>query len=426
MKTSSTWFLAAVLFSSCGDKSDVTAGARDEPAAAHDPVNPAAPQPASRYAVPIDGLPVIGEKDALVTIVELTDYDCPYCARAEETMSTLRRKYGRDLRIAVAETPLPMHEHARDAALAALAADAQGRFEPMHAALFAQREHHTQSDLARLGTDLGLSPAYERDRAGKTANDALARAGALAESLHVKGTPMFFVNGRLIRGAQPLATFDTLVASELSNARTMVGAGVRAEDVYARLVDEALAHPAPAPQADEPPPFVAKARGVGGAHLYGLRDAPKTIVLFTDFQCPYCARLDARLRELVAKRSDVRVVLRHHPLPMHHDAPLAAKAAIAAELQGKLPELARLLFENQIALDRVHLLDLAGRAGLDLKTFEADLDAPSTQQRLAADEALGTQLDVSGTPTSFIDGVRVVGAQPLGTFEEALARRDGN
>jgi protein-disulfide isomerase len=236
---------------------------------------------------------------------------------------------------------------------------------------------------------------------------------------------MFFVNGRLIKGAQPFATFDTLVASELTYARAMVASGTRAQDVYPRLVDEARAHPPPAPESDDPAPFVAKARGVSGAHLLGPRDAPRTIVLFTDFQCPYCAKLDARLRELTAKRSDVRVVLRNHPLPMHPDARLAAKAAIAAEAQGKLSAFARLMFENQGALDRAHLVDLAGRAGLDQKSFEVDLDAPSTEQRLAADEALASQLDVSGTPTSFVDGRRVIGAQPLSTFEDALSRREG-
>jgi protein-disulfide isomerase len=169
---------------------------------------------------------------------------------------------------------------------------------------------------------------------------------------------------------------------------------------------------------------VAQARGVGGAHLMGPRDAANTIVLFTDFQCPYCAKLDARLRELTSKRSDVRVVLRHHPLPMHPDARLAAKAAIAADLQGKLTSFSRTLFENQGMLDRAHLVDLAGRAGLDQKKFEADLDAPSTSQLLAADEALAAKLDVRGTPTSFIDGNRIVGAQQLATFEGALSRRE--
>jgi protein-disulfide isomerase len=429
MKFSVSWLLLAFTFSSCSDRGDASAIAHDEaaraPAAAVvAPIAPAAQERVARYAVPIDGLPVVGERDALVTIVELTDYDCPFCARAETTIASLRRKYGHDVRVAVAETPLPMHEHARDAALAALAANAQGRFEPMHDALFSQREHHTQADLARLGVDLGLSPAaYERDRsgAGSAASDALARSMALASSLHVSGTPMFFVNGRIIRGAQPFETFDAMVSSELANARAMVASGTRAADVYARILDDARAHPMPTPDADEPAAFVAQARGIGGAHLMGARDAQNTIVLFTDFQCPYCAKLDARLRELTSRRSDVRVVLRHHPLPMHPDARLAAKAAIAADLQGKLTPFARLMFEHQGTLEREHLIDFAARAGADPRTFERDLDAPSTEERLAADEALASRLDVRGTPTSFIDGHRVVGAQPIATFEAALA-----
>jgi len=122
--------------------------------------------------------------------------------------------------------------------------------------------------------------------------------------------------------------------------------------------------------------FVAEAKGAGGAHLFGAPEAPRTIVLFTDFECPYCARLDTRLRQLTAKHEDVRVVLRNHPLPMHAHARLAAKAAIAAEAQGALAPFAALLFANQSALDRASLIAYAARAGVDAAQFERDLDAP--------------------------------------------------
>src|SRR5580704_8263103 len=107
---------APFIFSSCSQKnSDPATQTPNEPAPSS--------QASAIYPVPIDGLPVMGASDALVTIVELTDYDCPFCARAEHTIHALREKYGRDIRVAVAEHPLPMHPRARDAALAALAID---------------------------------------------------------------------------------------------------------------------------------------------------------------------------------------------------------------------------------------------------------------------------------------------------------------
>src|SRR6202034_3820597 len=92
---------------------------------------------AKAYRVPVDGLPDIGDPRALVTIVAFTDYQCPYCRRAEATLIQLRESYGGQVRIVVAEKPLPMHDRARPAALAALAASNQGAYYLMRARLYA-------------------------------------------------------------------------------------------------------------------------------------------------------------------------------------------------------------------------------------------------------------------------------------------------
>jgi protein-disulfide isomerase len=425
MKIPSSLLVVALLFSGCGQPSNASPTPEREPLAAA-PVREQNEQPTAprRFTVPVEGLPILGQRDALVTIVELTDYECPYCARAEHTIHTLREKYGADLRVAVASHPLPMHAHARDAALAALAADEQGRFEAMHDTLFVRTDAHTNEGLAGLGAEMGLGPAFERARGGERALAALAKAEALASTLKVTGTPTFFVNGRKIGGAQPLAVFEVIVLEELLHARELVAHGTAREDVYGRILAEARANPASVDEesANEPSVFVAEAKTMGGAHMMGAPSASRTLVLFTDFECPYCAKLDARLRELTRKHPDVRVVLRNHPLPMHPHAKLAAKAALAADAQGRLGPFSALLFENQSALDRDALFSYAARAGLDRARFARDLDAPETERRLAEDEALASKLDVRGTPTSFVDGRRVVGAQSDATFEDALAR----
>jgi protein-disulfide isomerase len=162
---------------------------------------------------------------------------------------------------------------------------------------------------------------------------------------------------------------------------------------------------------------VPEARAAGGATLFGRRDAKSTILVFTDFQCPYCKRLDAQLREL-ANHQDVRVVVRNKPLPLHSHARLAAKAAIAADKQGKLAEMTKELFEHQDALDRASLMIYAERLALDVDRFRIDLDDWDTEARLVEDEALAAKLNVRGTPTSFVDGKRVIGAQPIARFTE--------
>jgi len=384
--------LAGALFCSCS--------ASDKPTTDVAPAATAAPAAAeARYDVPLDGLPTIGDDDALVTIVEFTDYECPYCAKAEKTMRELRVAYGRDLRFAIAMHPLPMHPHARDAALVALAA---GRdFESVHARLFDRKGVADES-------------------ATRAPSDALAGAESLADKLRVRGTPTFFVNGERVGGAQPYQTFDEVVSRELATARELVASGVRRDRVYATLEAAARANPAPLPDDDDAPKLVPAARGVSGLPFLGRADAPKTIVLFTDLECPYCKRLDGMLRELTTSHPDVRVVLRNRPLPMHPHARLAAKAAIAAAAQNGLARFVAIAFAHQDALDRASLALYASEAGLDVARFGRDLDSPETAAALAADEALATKLDVKGTPTSFVEGKLVVGAQPAATFEAAL------
>jgi protein-disulfide isomerase len=406
MKASSLLLFSVVLLSSCAQIGADPSGGPPAPApTAGVKIAPGARPPS--FAVPVDGLPMLGDRTAAVTLVELVDYECPYCARAQETIGALRVKYGRDLRVAVVQNPLPMHGHARDAALFALAADARGDFESVHDGLFARH------DAAMLEDP---SP-----RELTQANAALDRSLALVRALHVHGAPMFFVNGRKISGAQPLATFETIVDEELAHARALVAAGVAPDQIYPRILEEARANPATLEaEADEPASYVAEARTIGGAHFLGEAKAPRTIVLFTDFECPYCARLDAKLRAFTEGHRDVRVVLRHRPLPMHPHARLAAKAAIAAEAQGALGAYASVLFEKRSGLEREALIDYAMALGLDVARFERDLDAAGTEQRLVEDETLATKLAVTGTPTSFVDGRRVIGAQPAETFETAL------
>ncbi len=433
MKTSTSLLATALLLTSaCGQPVASSSPRGDPPLAAL--ALPSASPPAApldqaahesrgrRFIVPIDGLPLIGNRRAPVTLVEFTDYDCPFCARAEKSVMALRQKYGHDLRVAIAQHPLPMHEHARAAALTALTADESGLFEVMHGKLFERQEAHTPEGLAALGRELGLGASSGQSTAGEGARAALARATTLGLALKVTGTPTFFVNGRKISGAQPLVAFEAMIGEELLHAQSLIAGGVARDDVYDAILAEARANPADLDEGrlNEPAAFVPGAKTAGGAHFLGVREAEKTLLLFTDFECPYCAKADTRIRALVERHPEVHVVLRNHPLPMHPHARLAAKAALAAEAQGALAPFSALLFANQSALERTALMDYAARIGLDHTRFAHDIDSPETERRLVEDEALATALDVRGTPVSFVDGRRVVGAQGASTFEAAL------
>jgi protein-disulfide isomerase len=110
----------------------------------------------SAVRVPIDGLPVLGSTRALVTVVAFTDYECPYCAKADKTIATLREALGDDVRVVLAMRPLAMHERAAPAARALLAAAEQGKAEAMHARLFAERGALDDAGLTASARATGL------------------------------------------------------------------------------------------------------------------------------------------------------------------------------------------------------------------------------------------------------------------------------
>jgi protein-disulfide isomerase len=402
---------------------------------------PAGVPVAKTYRVPVDGLPALGDARALVTIVAFTDYECPYCRRAEETLTLLRKSYGSQVRVVVAEKPLPMHDRARPAAIAALAASAQGAFDLMRGRLFTGPLD--DGAIAQAASDIGLdSKRFDADRAGMAA-EALARSEALAERLDVRGTPSFFINGRHVVGAQPIETFRAMIDERLAAARALVASGVRPEDVYARTIAGG-AERVEEPSDDNGPGCggdgECKGEGKGGdepvigdavekvptdqAPSRGPARAAITIVEFADYQCPFCVRAEATLHAIEqAHPGEVRVVFKNLPLPFHDLARPMARAAVAADAQGHFWEMHDRLFALTGTADRAALDGIARGLGLDVVRFDRDLDDPSLDARIDTDDADAKALGVKGTPTFFVNGRRVVGAQPAAVFEKAIAKR---
>lgn len=141
----------------------------------------------------------------------------------------------------------------------------------------------------------------------------------------------------------------------------------------------------------------------------GNANAPVTIVMFSDFQCPACARTHPELNRVVSEYGDkVRLVVRDFPLEnVHENALAAARAANAAELQGKYWQYIELLYRNQDSLDAASLKRFAEEAGLDLKRFEADISPEARDADIRKDQADGRSVGVNGTPTIFVNGVKV-------------------
>ncbi len=170
---------------------------------------------------------------------------------------------------------------------------------------------------------------------------------------------------------------------------------------------------------------------VGTSPVRGPPDAWVTIVLYSDFQCPFCANFQVTLQSVLPSYgNDVRLVFKHYPLPRHTYAHTTAVAAECAHQQGKFWELHDLVFANRDTLFsgpfESQLVSLATQAGLDLSSWQACRSDPATSAIVDADQATGSTLGVSGTPTSFVNGVMVVGADSAasyrGVIDAALAR----
>lgn len=147
------------------------------------------------------------------------------------------------------------------------------------------------------------------------------------------------------------------------------------------------------------------------------------IVVFSDFQCPFCSQFAPSIRELETKGIEgvaTTVQFRQFPLSFHPDAQLAAQAVLAAKEQSRFWEMHDLLFANQAALKRDDLLRYAAKLKLNLERFSKDLDSERLKQIIEADKAEGLRLGVGGTPTFFINGRGYSGAKSFAQLTQLV------
>lgn len=172
-----------------------------------------------RVAVNSSGHPSVGAADAPVTIVEFSDFQCPFCRAAEPTLKTLRANYGDKIRLVYMDYPLSFHSHAMDAARAARCANDQGKFWEFHDALFADQQKLAPDDLKTTAQRLGLDTAKFNACFGEpTGTAAVNQDESQGNQLGVHGTPGFFINGRFLSGAQKPEAFEEIIDDELANS----------------------------------------------------------------------------------------------------------------------------------------------------------------------------------------------------------------
>jgi len=170
------------------------------------------------FPVEVGNAPFVGDKDAKVTIVEFSDFQCPFCAKGADLLKQIKKKYGNKVKVAFKNFPLPFHNQAETAAVAGLCANEQNTelFWKMHDEMFAHQDSLDVEGLKGLAKKIGVKmDAFEKCL---TENKYLSQVKSDIEEgkkVGVKSTPTFFVNGQVITGAQPLDVFSELIDEQL-------------------------------------------------------------------------------------------------------------------------------------------------------------------------------------------------------------------
>jgi protein-disulfide isomerase len=396
------------------------------------------------FRIPVGQGPVRGSPNALVTIIEFSDFECPFCKRVQPTLQALRDKYGTKLRIVWRNEPLPFHPAAEPAAEAALEVRAQkgdAAFWAVHDGFYADPGNLTKpgpsaDDRATADVDTIVRIAVEKG--GGVSADKIRKAIAqhthrkeleadsdVVEDFVANGTPHFFINGRRLVGAQPQDRFESLIDEEMAKAEALVAAGTPPASVYDVATKDGQGPPEPEKK-DLPSslPRTDPARGNPRARVI--------VHEWADFQCPFCARVEPTLAELMKAYGDrIELVWHDLPLPMHPDAPLAAQAAREAYAQkgaaGFWAMHDKMLGDRQ-KLKREDLDGYAKALKLDMDKWKTALDNASHASEIEQDKSAGNDDGIVGTPAFIIapanapSGYFVNGAQGYGKFRKLVER----
>jgi protein-disulfide isomerase len=188
--------------------------------------------------VPVGDSPVNGPPDAWVTIVEFSDFQCPYCRNVQPTLATVLPEFGADVRHVFKHYPLSVHTYALSSAVAAVCAHQQGRFWEFHDRLFAAPASifgtGFEAAVADVATQAGLDvPAWQACRVTDAATTTVGRDSLQGRNAGVGGTPTFAVNGVLLVGSRPAADFRAAIEAARTRARA---SGVPAAQYYDKVI----------------------------------------------------------------------------------------------------------------------------------------------------------------------------------------------
>ncbi len=171
--------------------------------------------------IPVAGSPSVGPANAKITIVEFSDFQCPYCAVAIGEINALLKAYPTQVKLIFKQFPLEIHPQADLAAAAAIAAHKQGKFWPMHDAMFAHRNDLSRKSILLMAKENGLNvDRFESDLDSTEVRETVVRDVQDGDRAHVEGTPTLFISGQRYNGQVTLASLKPIIDAELAGPQT--------------------------------------------------------------------------------------------------------------------------------------------------------------------------------------------------------------
>ena len=369
------------------------------------------------YEPPMNNDPSKGPADAPAVIEIYSDFMCPFSARFFGTMKEAEKQYPGKIRTIYHQFPLPFHVGSHEMSEASLCAQEQGKFWEFHDRLMGKPEgKKDKTQLTQIAQELGLDAS--KFQACLDSNKYVERVDqdiALGKSEGVTGTPGYMIDGRLGTGAIPFESLKPLIdwclkpqgqyPGKQNPSPSAPGAGTAPKNALDPGKVYALA-----------PEWLKKSPS------RGPENAPVTIVEFVDYNCPFCQKGSTIIEDLVSKHpGQIRLISKEFPLSMHPNAMKAAIATACAAEQGKFWEYQKELYGPSWGKQSVEDLKAAAKkVGVQEKDFNACLDQDKTKDRVDEDMKMAGSLGVQGTPTFFVNGKPMVGAQPVENFEKAI------
>ena len=366
-----------------------------------------------------------GPQDAPVTVVNFSDFQCPFSKRSVDLMEGLLKKYNGKVRYVFKHFPLSFHKWAKPASYAAVAAQNQGKFWEYYTKLYSDVKNINEELLVTYAKDLKLDmDKFDADR--KSAETAAKVQADITQGalFGVRGTPTLFINGVRIVGANS-AKIEETIAQQIVVGEQLKAKGVK--DPYSEIVKNGKTRFVP-PKREAPAVSqdIYKVEVPAHAPIWGAEDATVTMVLFDDFECPFCARLYATYEQLKKDyEGKVRIAFINHPLGFHKKAKEAASLAAAAHKQGKFWEVYSFLFTKQKEWNRVPdfkewLESHKAEIPADWETLKKDMESKEIEKIVDEDSKIAAALGVRGTPASFVNGRFISGALPIDSFKKVI------